>query len=108
MRLRRTTCRPSPAPGRCLRRRLLLAPVLGAALALAGCASDDAGAGGSALAGSDTCKSLKVELDRSVARGVIGKVEAEAGGRRLSPADKAEVDRYNGLLARYLGAQCHN
>ena len=36
-------------------------------------------------------------------------VEASAAsqGKKLSPKDKGDVDRYNSLLNQYLGARCH-
>jgi hypothetical protein len=46
-------------------------------------------------------------MNRLVARGVPGKIEAANAGRRLSAKSRAEVDRYNALLGQYLGARCH-
>jgi len=42
-----------------------------------------------------------------VGRGVQSSVEANSAGRKLSPAQKADADRYNELLAYYLGGRCH-
>jgi hypothetical protein len=38
---------------------------------------------------------------------VQGSVEREQAGKPLTPAAKADVDRYNALLNQYLGARCH-
>lgn len=40
-------------------------------------------------------------------RGVPAKVEAVKSGRKVSPQDKADADRYNQLLDWYLGGRCH-
>jgi hypothetical protein len=42
-----------------------------------------------------------------VSRGVQSSVEAQAANRKLSPQQKTDADRYNQLLAQYLGARCH-
>ena len=34
-------------------------------------------------------------------------MEAASQGKKLPPAAKADVDRYNDLLNQYLGARCH-
>ena len=50
---------------------------------------------------------LRVDLDRLDARGTQGKVEAVTQGKKLPPAQMADVNRYNELLNQYLGARCH-
>jgi hypothetical protein len=46
-------------------------------------------------------------LNKMVGRGVQGSVEAQTAGRKLAANQKADADRYNQLLAQYLGARCH-
>jgi hypothetical protein len=79
--------------------------------ALAGCAGGGGSKGGDpgakALPAGQTCQSIKADLDRMVSHGVQSSVEAQAVGRKLSPNQKADADRYNSLLAYYLGARCH-
>jgi hypothetical protein len=38
---------------------------------------------------------------------VQGSAERASSGKPISPAAKADVDRYNALLSQYLGARCH-
>jgi hypothetical protein len=74
----------------------------GAAL-LSGCATSGGG-GGLSESG---CQSIKAQLNRLDARGVRSSVEAQAAGRKLSPAQKADADAYNKALSDYLGNRCH-
>jgi hypothetical protein len=87
-----------------------LAVLATAGLLLAGCA-DGGGLGGDPgpipLAAGQSCGSIQQELNRLLGRGVQGSVERQAAGKPLSPAAKADVDRYNALLNQYLGARCH-
>lgn len=89
----------------------VMALVLSAACALAGCAGGGGSKGGDpgakALPAGQTCQSIKAELDRMVNRGVQSSVEANSAGKKLSPAQKADAERYNELLAYYLGGRCH-
>jgi len=55
----------------------------------------------------NSCQSVRGELNRLDSRGTPSRVEVASRGGRLSPAQKAEVDRYNYLLNLYLGARCH-
>jgi hypothetical protein len=81
-----------------------------AGVLLAGCA-DTASMGGDPgpvpLAFGQSCGSIQQELNRLLGRGVQGSVERQASGKPVSPAAKADVDRYNALLNQYLGARCH-
>ena len=81
-----------------------------AAAMLAGCESGS-GYGGdpgaTPLASGQSCGSIRQELDALDRRGTQGKVEAASQGKKLSPKDKGDVDRYNSLLNQYLGARCH-
>ena len=91
--------------------RLCLPLAMSCALAvLAGCASGS-GTGGDPgakpLPAGQSCQTIKAELDRMVGRGVQSSVEAQSAGKKLSPQQKADADRYNQLLAQYLGARCH-
>jgi hypothetical protein len=54
-----------------------------------------------------TCPSLKSEMDKLVSRGVSSSIEGRQAGRKLSPQQNADADRYNELLSYYLGARCH-
>ena len=80
---------------------------------LAACASQSSGGGGNGDPGARpmpaglTCQSVRGELNKMDARGVPAKVERATGGQKLSPADKADVDRYNQMLNYYLGGRCH-
>jgi hypothetical protein len=81
---------------------------VGAAVALAGCASGGgSGPSSRALANGETCNSVKAQLNRLDAKGVPSSVQAQAAGRKLSPQQKADADLYNRLLDDYLGARCH-
>ena len=77
---------------------------------LAGCASE-AGPAGPQTTGSlasGRCAELKAEAARLEARGVQYRADqAGRGEAKLSPQQKAEVDRYNAVLDQYLGGQCH-
>ena len=89
----------------------LRALVLAAAAAvLAGCESGGnygGDPGATPLASGQSCGSIRQELDALDRRGTQGKVEAASQGKKLSPKDKGDVDRYNTLLNQYLGARCH-
>jgi hypothetical protein len=80
------------------------------ASSLAGCASSGptgGDPGAKALPAGQSCQSLQGELNKMVGRGVQGSVEAQTAGRKLAANQKADADRYNQLLAQYLGARCH-
>jgi hypothetical protein len=77
-----------------------------AVAALAGCA-ENGGPAATPLAPGQSCGSIKQELDRLDASGVRAKAEAAGQGKKLPPAQQAEVDRYNSLLNQYLGARCY-
>jgi len=77
---------------------------------LAGCAAQSAPGGDPGarpLPPGQTCQSIKAELNKLDGRGVQSKVEAVTAGRKISPKDRAEADRYNELLNWYLGGRCH-
>ena len=77
---------------------------------IAGCAAQGAPGGDPGarpLPQGQSCQTLRAELNRLDSRGVPSKVEAVSSGRKVSPQDRAEVDRYNQLLNGYLGARCH-
>ena len=82
-----------------------------AALVVAGCAGGNQQAGGgpgaAPLPSGRSCQDVRRELDRLDARGVPSRIEAANSGGKLSPAQRAEVEQYNGLLQQYLGARCH-
>lgn len=77
---------------------------------LAGCANENKSGGdpgAKPLPAGMTCPSLKQEMDRLVSRGVQGLIEGRQAGRKLTPAQNADADRYNELLNYYLGARCY-
>jgi hypothetical protein len=89
--------------------RLALLCAAGAALLLGGCASGS-GTGGptsKALANGETCGSIKSQLNKLDAKGDPTSVQAQAAGKKISGAQKADADLYNRLLNDYLGARCH-
>lgn len=57
--------------------------------------------------GDRSCQSLRSEIMRMESRGVAKLVDRQHDGGKLSNAQKAEIDTYNGLLNEYLGARCH-
>jgi len=77
--------------------------------ALAGCAGEgyDGDPGAMPLAAGQSCGSIRQELNRLDAKGTQAKVEAVSQGKKVSPSDRADADRYNSLLNQYLGARCH-
>lgn len=91
--------------------RKSVAGVMVAAALLAGCANeggnDNGDPGARPLAAGQTCQSVRGELNKLDSKGAQSKVEAASQGKKLKPADQAEVDRYNELLNQYLGARCH-
>jgi hypothetical protein len=88
--------------------RFAVLAALGAAVAAGGCASGGGGGPtGKALANGESCGSIKQQLNRLDAKGVPAAVQAEASGKKISPAQKADADLYNRLLNDYLGARCH-
>jgi hypothetical protein len=77
--------------------------------ALTGCASSapkGGDPGAKALPPGQTCQNLLKEQNVMISRGVQSSVEAQQAGRKLSPQQKADADRYNSLLEQYLGARC--
>ena len=79
---------------------------------LAACASQSSGSpngdpGARPLPSGYSCQSVRGELNKMDGRGVPAKVERATAGQKLSPADKADVDRYNQMLNYYLGGRCH-
>jgi hypothetical protein len=88
-------------------KRVLALSVGTAGVILAGCADNPGDPGPVPLAFGQTCPSIQQEMNRLLSRGVQGNIEREQAGKPLSPAAKADVDRYNALLNQYLGARCH-
>lgn len=86
-----------------------LAMLGGVGLILGGCADANGfgDPGPTPLAFGQTCGSIHQELDRLLGRGVQGTMERENAGKPVSPAARADADRYNALLNQYLGARCH-
>lgn len=81
---------------------------IGVAVAVSGCASGGgSGPSGKQLANGESCGSIKSQLNKLDARGVPSSVQAQAAGKKISAAQKADADLYNRLLNDYLGARCH-
>ena len=83
---------------------------LATAAGLAGCAAQGAPGGDPGarpLPAGQSCQTIRGELNKLDSRGVPAKVERATAGQKLSPNDKADVDRYNQLLNYYLGGRCH-
>ena len=85
-------------------RALFVAAGLAVSVGLSGCAGGGDSLTTSSLQG---CKQLRKEMNQLISRGVTGKIEAANAGRRVSAKSRAQIDRYNLLLAQYLGARCH-
>ena len=77
---------------------------------LAGCAQEakSGDPGARPLPAGMTCPSIKGDMDRMVGHGVQGLIEGRQSGKKLTPAQNAEADRYNELLNYYLGARCYS
>ncbi|MFN0218118.1 MAG: hypothetical protein ACKVP4_04790 [Hyphomicrobium sp.] len=79
-----------------------------AAAALQGCASASGGdPGAKALPLGQSCQSIRGELNKLDSRGVPAQVERASSGKKLTPAQRVDVDNYNQLLNQYLGSRCH-
>jgi hypothetical protein len=63
--------------------------------------------GARALPAGESCESIRGELNRLDSKGVPAQVERASSGGKLTPAQRADVDKYNDLLNEYLGARCH-
>ncbi len=84
--------------------------VLASCAGLAGCANESktgGDPGARPLPAGMSCPSIKVEMDRLVGRGVQGLIEGRQNGRKLTPTQTSDADRYNELLSLYLGARCY-
>jgi hypothetical protein len=90
-------------------RKLVILAGAGLAAIVGGCAEGSFGGdpGPAPLAFGQTCGSLQQEMNRLLGKGVQANSERARSGKTLSPAAKADVDRYNALLSQYLGARCH-
>ncbi len=79
--------------------------------ALQGCGgatgTGDGDPGARPLPPGESCGSIRGELNRLDSKGVPAQVERASNGGKLTPAQKADVDKYNDLLNQYLGARCH-
>ncbi|MGQ0457632.1 MAG: hypothetical protein ACT4OU_11280 [Hyphomicrobium sp.] len=78
-----------------------------AAAALQGCASASGDPGAKPLPLGQSCQSIRGELNKLDSRGVPAQVERASSGKKLTPAQKVDVDNYNQLLNQYLGSRCH-
>jgi hypothetical protein len=78
-------------------------------MALAACESPKTGGdpGARPLPAGASCQSIRADLNKMDSQGAQSTVEQSTQGKKLSPAQQAVVDRYNGLLNQYLGARCH-
>lgn len=83
----------------------VVAGFIGICASLGGCAST--GPSGFTASSGD-CKAMKIEMNKLVAGGVVGKIQAQQSGAKLSAQSAAQVERYNSLLNSYLGGGCAN
>jgi hypothetical protein len=92
---------------------LKLIPVLvvvAAAVGLAGCETTSASngdPGARPLPAGASCQTIRADLNKMDSQGAQSTVEASTQGKKMTPAQQAVVERYNGLLNQYLGARCH-
>ena len=80
------------------------------ATSLTGCASNGNSGNrpsANALPAGNSCQSLQRELKSMDANGVPAIVEAVNSGQSVSAQNRAQADRYNELLNKYLSARCH-
>ncbi len=79
--------------------------------ALQGCGGAAGGSGGDPgarpLPPGESCGSIRGELNSLDSKGVPAQVERASNGGKLTPGQRADVDKYNDLLNQYLGARCH-
>ena len=88
--------------------RYLVAGGVFVATALAGCSDGSGGdPGASGLPVGASCESVRADLNKLDSKGVPALIEAQSGGKKLSPEQKSQADLYNKLLNQYLGARCH-
>lgn len=91
-----------------VRYAVLSVAILSSALQACGGAAGGSGdPGAKSLPMGASCQSIRGELNRLDSKGVPALVERATNGKSLSGPQKADVDRYNGLLNQYLGARCH-
>ncbi len=90
---------------------LAVALVIAFSGALQGCGgaagNNNGDPGAKPLPPGESCGSIRGELNRLDSKGVPAQVERASGGGKLTPAQRADVDKYNDLLNQYLGARCH-
>jgi len=63
--------------------------------------------GARALPAGESCDSIRGQLNHLDSKGVPAQVERASSGGKLTPSQRADVDKYNDLLNEYLGARCH-
>jgi len=73
----------------------------------AGASGNSGDPGARPLPPGESCQSIRGELNRLDSKGVPAQVERASNGGKLTPAQRADVDKYNDLLNQYLGARCH-
>jgi hypothetical protein len=83
--------------------------VVAGTLLLGGCETTSTGGdpGARPLPPGASCQSIRADLNKMDSQGAQSTVEASTQGKKMTPAQQAVVDRYNGLLNQYLGARCH-
>jgi hypothetical protein len=86
---------------------VLVAVLAGALQGCGGAAGGNGDPGAKPLPAGESCGSIRGELNRLDSQGVPAQVERASNGGKLSPAQRANVDKYNDLLNQYLGARCH-
>jgi len=86
---------------------VLVAVLAGVLQGCGGAAGGNGDPGAKPLPAGESCGSIRGELNRLDSQGVPAQVERASNGGKLSPAQRANVDKYNDLLNQYLGARCH-
>jgi hypothetical protein len=86
---------------------VLVAALTGVLQGCGGAAGTNGDPGARPLPPGESCGSIRGELNRLDSKGVPAQVERASSGGKLTPAQRADVDKYNDLLNQYLGARCH-
>lgn len=86
---------------------VLVAVLTGTLQGCGGATGSNGDPGAKPLPPGESCGSIRGELNRLDSKGVPAQVERASNGGKLTPGQRADVDKYNDLLNQYLGARCH-